>query len=292
MFPQKVFVLGGTGKIGREIVSFARTLSNDLTYTSVSAQNSHKNISHLHLDLTDPNLSMARIIWDADVFVFAAGLNTSELATEKGKVFISNEIKILTQALEMGKRVLYFSSSRVAQYYDSDRDVFDDSMMQYIDYKINIENVCLKFDNAVVLRLGKVISKDFLQYRIWSENLARGNLIPVSSRVYCNPVHIEDVTKVAIESIFESHVGIIELWCKNQISYYEIAEIFLEEFDPILISKNLIADSFFPLPGLDRWPRISRDPSWIKLSWETSSHVFRDTIKKFLREHNTRSSGQ
>jgi len=282
VFSQKIFVLGGSGTLGKSIVSSISQKVGQVSYTSRSEPLHIPNVSHTSLDLTNPVLVADFFDLEIDVLVFAAGLSASDLSGNKGKVFMDNEKALLTRALEMGKRVVYFSSSRVAQFLESGESYFDSQMMTYINHKLEIENICGVFESATVFRPGKVISKNFPKFRLWSENLSRGEMISVSSNVICNPVHIQDITVATTRSIFENHPGMYELWCKDQFSYLGIAKLFFDEIETSMKFEDLVYDTYVSLPGVKREANIWNGMSWIKLAWESCTDVFRSTLKEYL----------
>jgi len=282
VFSQRICVLGGSGTLGKSIVSSISQKASQVSYTARSERLSIPNVAYINLDLTNPVLEVEFFDLETDVLVFAAGLSASDLAGDKGKVFMANEKAILTRALELGKKVVCFSSSRVAQFLESGGSCFDSQMMAYIDHKLEIENICGVFESATVFRPGKVISKNFPQYRLWSENLSRGEVISVSSGIICNPVHIQDITVAATRSIFENHPGIYELWCENQFSYLEIAKLFFDEIETAMKFEDLVYDTNVSLPGVKRKANIWKGESWMKLAWESCTDIFQSTLKEYL----------
>lgn len=282
MFQKKILVLGGSGTIGHAIISSVAQFKSNISYTSVSRLIDSNSIPRTELDLTKPICFDDFFALENDVIVFAAGLDASDLSNQKGLLFMENERSLLTRALEMGKKVIYFSSSRVAQFLESGSDFFDTQMMNYIEHKIEIERICGNFETATVIRPGKVISKNLSLYRVWGEKLAVGDSISVSSKVMCNPVHILDLTEVAVRCIIENHPGLHEVWCFDQLSYLDIAKLFFNKIALESEFEVFFHDTNLSIPGITRRPNMNEANSWMKLAWESSAGVFQNTLDEYL----------
>jgi len=162
MLPPKIHVFGGSGAIGSRIITSLKSFGVEVAQSNRS-RSINKEASHYQVDLASPNPILPKDIWDVDIFVFAAGLNASEYSSERGRNFMVNEAHLVRTALESGKIVVYFSSSRVSQFLENVESSFPSATMNYVDHKLDIEEICALYGKSIVFRPGKVVSKDFLQ---------------------------------------------------------------------------------------------------------------------------------
>lgn len=158
----KIFIIGANGYLGKSIKEYflSKAIENKVICTS-----SKKNTQAIPFDLNIPNNFDYASIKRNDFIIFPAGFSSPdwiarnpEMAT---KINFESTVYFLSKAIDLGARVIFFSSDQV---YGSQEDLFDERQTEnpqslYGELKLSVENRFNKSDNFKSIRLSNVFSK-------------------------------------------------------------------------------------------------------------------------------------
>jgi dTDP-4-dehydrorhamnose reductase len=235
----KSIVIGSSGLIGRHLSTFLRNKEGHCI--QVSRYKSSRNQLSLDLALNEND-------WDelpyADVAIICAGI-TSISDCEANKtmariVNFQNSLRLTEKLVSKGTFVLILSSSLV--FPDSNLLFFEDDQVnpssQYAIQKVNLENsVTNLFPQAAILRLTKVISKEFNLFNAWSHSLRSGKEIKPFKNKYFAPITINKVIEAIYKILKQEASGIWHLSGGEKKTYAESA---LRLSDLIHNNSNLV----------------------------------------------------
>ena len=276
-----VHVLGVNGVIGNSL--FRNTLAQDLNW-SFSKRTGTQSRSSPFKSIDITRFAEKQFLDEHDLFVIASGISPSKINKQESDSYLKSEIILLNDIVSRGKRFIYFSSSRVAQYLEQGPLSIPTSMFEYVLHKAKVESIFAEYPFGSFLRLGKVVHPKLEYFLQWEKDLNLSGKITASSGVVCEPIYQDDVANVVVNVAIEGITGILEAWSFDSISYFEIARLYLANFHPNRLEKNTLIDSEVHLPGINRGPKCSRITEHLKNAQTTGENAVILTIEEMKRQ--------
>lgn len=228
----KIFIVGITGYLGKSIKEYfySKGLKNKVICTS-----SKKNTQAIHFDLNIPNNFDYASIKRNDFIIFPAGFSSPdwiarnpEIAT---KINFESTVYFLSKAMDLGARVIFFSSDQV---YGNQQDLFDELRSEnpqslYGELKLSVENRLNKRDNFKSIRLSNVFSKHDSFTKLITQYSNSSRPLTIYSGLKRRTIYINDV----IEGI----CSLMKSWDSLKINKVNFG-------GPKLYSREMIARLF------------------------------------------------
>ncbi len=250
---KKIFITGGTGRVGSEISGFLSEKYK--VYSGTTGKNEKiKNCKVVLIDITDRE-KLIKLITEINpnYILHLAALTDVNSCEEKKelawKVNVEGVKNITFVAKEIGAKLVYVSTNYV---FDGKKGMYtEEDEPNPINYysltKVKGEKEALNYSNSVVTRLcpfgwGSENNPSFNARII--DKLSRGEKVNLFTNQFFSPISTSNYAEVLMK-IFESDfTGIINIAGSERLSRYEFAKKLAEVFElnPNLLNPIKIED--------------------------------------------------
>jgi len=229
-----VLIIGIDSEIGSNLKKLL--LQNGFMVEGTSRKKAIQSNEVFYFDLKKPNFELLNKKFDFVIICAAITniLQCEENRFESKKINVFNTIKLIKNAIKNSSFVIFLSSNAV---FDGAKSFYKYSDVtcpktKYGEFKNTVEEYIKNNtdENACVLRLTKVISKDTLFIQNWKEDLVKGFYISAYTNKFISPVTIED-TILAIQTLINNKKsGIFQLGGNEEMSYFDFAKSYFSSF--------------------------------------------------------------
>ncbi len=200
----KIVVIGQGSLIAQELIKRYAARGRSVVCTSSS-----KRAGSIHLDLRSESRWDLNFIKDNDFVVFLAAMSSPDFCEkefeEAHKINVDGTVRLIRELLDLGSRVLFFSSDTVYGESKDSLSVFDEDSSpkphgNYAKMKFQVENSFMGEKNFRVFRCSYVFSYEDKFTSMVLKNISNGETIEVFDPMRRNVIWIEDLLD-AIEEI-------------------------------------------------------------------------------------------
>ncbi len=249
----KVLILGGDSYIGLALHSKL----TEQGYRVVATQ--RKNCAKdNYLDLSAPLANSALLSQQYDAVVFLAAMTNisrcRDLPQKALKLNVTNTLELLN----------YFSQRNIFSIFMSTNQVFScqkpnvhwqteyQPCSLYGELKAKVEKEIYKQSlNVAIVRPTKVIGVNFLLFAQWQQAILSKTPILAFKDHFIAPISLSFLCKQLITLIQTSEIITMQLSGANDISYYQLAQIFAEQLNlpqPNIVAISAVDKGVTPLP--------------------------------------------
>lgn len=198
----RYLIIGGDSRIGQEL---NRKLKGKVYTTG------KKNKSKIFLDLKNPDMKHLPPVDIA--FMCAAMTNKKECEENKEYCFrinVTNTLYVCKDLLDVKTKIVFLSSD----------EVFGNS---YYGYTKKCAEKGLNLQNVSIIRLSKIITKNFPLLKDWYTKLKDDISLVAFSNLFVSPIYEDYAINSIISLANMKSDGIFPLSASNNISYSDIA---------------------------------------------------------------------
>ena len=270
---KKIFVTGGTGFLGKEIVKKLAQIK-DYKLTVLTRRNivsSNKNIQFVDGDILDKK-SFEKYIVESDIILHIAGIGSGS-RNMIWKTNVDGTKNVLD--LSSGKKFILISSETVLY---KNQGVYGES-------KNACEELVKKSNNHLILRVTVAYGKH--------DNSRLGRIIglckryplviiPGNGKNLMQPIYIEDVATFILSAIKKDKNGIFILAGKSEISMNEFVEHVGDILDKKIIKIHIPLFLVYPLVKINEIFLTNPVVRWSQIRNLNTNRVYNieDTIKE------------
>jgi len=270
---KKIFVTGGTGFLGKEIVKKLAQIK-DYKLTVLTRRNivsSNKNIQFVDGDILDKK-SFEKYIVESDIILHIAGIGSGS-RNMIWKTNVDGTKNVLD--LSSGKKFILISSETVLY---KNQGVYGES-------KKACEELVKKSNNHLILRITVAYGKqDNGRLGRIIELCKRYPLIiiPGNGKSLMQPIYIEDVATFILSAIKEDKEGAFILAGKSKISMNEFVEHVEDILDKKIIKMHIPLFLVYPLVKINEIFLTNPVVRWSQIKNLNTNRVYNleDTIKE------------
>lgn len=216
-----LLIIGASGYLGNTIYKKIREYSNDNIYGTCNNSSNHE---LLQINVLD-KLDIDRILsLKPDIIIW------SIMDTEKEMLLSEIGLNSIVDNISKDVRLIYISTT-VGEGKDQNEDVIphkrkpDEYLPEYINGKIEGENIVRKHLNHVIVRPGSIYGYDYdgkTDYRMKEllEISKTGKKYSRTVNIYASFVNVEDLADAIIELSYNYFTGTINISGETPISYY------------------------------------------------------------------------
>lgn len=233
----KLLIIGASGYLGNIVYKKIRDYSNEEIYGTCNTSRNHELLQINVLDKLDIDKILSL---KPDVIIWSIMNQEQEmLLSEIG-------LNAIVDNITKDVRLIYVSTT-VGKGKDQIEDVIphkrkpDEYLTEYINGKIEGENIVRKHPNHVIVRPGNIYGYDYdgkmdgrmkrlLEISKTSKKYSR------TANFYASFVNVEDLADAIIELSYNSFTGTINISCEKPVSHYD--------FNKYLASLMNIDNSF------------------------------------------------
>jgi len=235
-----ILVIGGSGMIGREIVSAAAHMGLPCEFTLRKPEARH----FLDLSLPPKSWSIPKNVESAIICASVSGLNACESDPEGTRAINVSATLILADRLaEQGSLITFLSSSQV---FGPEVSVPSESdspgpVTEYGRQKLVIERHLMeKIPGSQIIRLTKVVSAKLPLFSTWMDFLARGLPVTAFSDLHLSPLSVPAAASGVLAVTRSGCGGVFHLSASDSTSYLEAANLLASRnhFDPSLVISS------------------------------------------------------
>jgi len=241
-----ILVIGGSGMIGRGVVSAAGRLGIPCESTTRKPGQGH----FLDLSLIPDSWQIPKNVEAAVLCASVTGLKTCESDPEGTRAINVSATKILADRLaEQGTRVTFLSSNQVfgPDAFQPSEDDPPEPVTEYGRQKLAVErHLTEKIPSAKIIRLTKVVSSELPLFAKWAEDLGRGRPVRAYSNLHLSPLALFPTTAQILEIACSLHSGIFHLSASDSISYLDAAQWLASRLG---VSSSLVQSDDAPHPN-------------------------------------------
>ena len=240
-----ILIIGGDSKIGSHFYKYLIKKSLNVIKTSRKLQN--LNESTIHFNLENPSFD-DKVLEDINVVYFFASLSNINFCENNKKfsnlINYTNTKKTIKLLLKKKIKIFFISTSKVFDINSKSPNEGTNKRPQnyYAYLKLKIENQFKNNNLFIVLRLGKVLNKDFIN-EILDNNLFKKDSYKVNKDLYISPIHIDNLCYVMLKlNYIKNFYGNLNFCSTDSISYYELYQFIKNRYSlkkNILIKKNI-----------------------------------------------------
>jgi dTDP-4-dehydrorhamnose reductase len=227
MHSKTVLIVGIDSEIGSNLKKLLLQRGFIVEGTSRKQKLSLKGVTYL--DLKNPNFKLINKKFDSVIICAAVTniLQCEKSPKESKKINVDNTIKLIDYVTENDSFVVFLSSNAVfdgAKSFYKHTDITSPKTL-YGQYKKIVEDyIENNTNNACILRLTKVISKNTPFIKHWEQQLSKGIDIYAFNNKFLSAVSIESVISAIHILINSKKNGIFHLGGKEEISYFNFAQ--------------------------------------------------------------------
>jgi len=256
-------IVGGDGLLGSGLTQWLLSQKFQVNATS---RRIPKGPNYLNLA---SNLNLSEFEdHDPDVVVLAAGISSVDECAENPEstrvVNVERQLELAAYWYSRGKKVVAFSSTHVFS------DLGELSMptshplpvTEYGRQKIALEEgLARAVPTALVLRVTKIVSREWQRALIWTSALQHGRVVEALEDLRFAPIHVDALAATMFELCLAGRQGIVHLSPEDSVSYAEFALLIATKLgvDPHLVvcrgsssSTSLFAPYQLGIPKSDR----------------------------------------
>ena len=195
MKSKKILILGGDSKIGNALYL---DLKNSFSI-SKSTRKNFLGVDEFYLDLSN-ELSFSILPKEKFDFVFICISITSinyceNNILETNRINVNHTIELIKYYHNQGSFIIYFSSNLV---FDGTKKKMrhNSKVNPQINYgrqKVEVEKFLLKIPKSAIIRMTKIIDKNFNLFENWINNLLNNNTIIAFNDMQMSPVWMFDL---------------------------------------------------------------------------------------------------
>tara|TARA_Y100000589_G_C27183311_1_gene641677 strand:- start:1407 stop:2258 length:852 start_codon:yes stop_codon:yes gene_type:complete len=222
-----VAIIGGDSFIGRNLYIYLKNIGLEVFCTSHK-----KKKDFIHLDLLDSSSKWPKI--KSKVAIICAGVTSIEkcnLNKESYTINVNSTIKLIDKLTADGIFTIFLSSSQVfnGMIPNSSRENFCNPLSVYGEHKYIVEKKIIKdISNKCILRITKIINKSLPIFHDIYSKLNDGKKIKVFKNYFISPVTIDLTCNIILKIIKLKKEGIYQLSSSDQISYFDMANLYVE----------------------------------------------------------------
>tara|TARA_B100001559_G_scaffold307755_1_gene300252 strand:- start:44 stop:904 length:861 start_codon:yes stop_codon:yes gene_type:complete len=272
-----VLIIGGDSYLGSHVEKKLRINSFNVFSTSRKVEN-----NNLYLDLIDDPKNWPKIKKNIDVAIICAGITSVKECKYNDysyKINVLSTIELIENLVKNDIFVLFISSSQV---FDGDIPLYPrensfNPVSIYGYQKSLVENYIKKnFVNKSILRISKIISKEFIFFNLLDKKLRNNEKLNVFKNYFLSPVSIDMACKIILDIVNYKKDGIYHLSTKDQISYFELATIYSNKFN---LNSNLINSINIKAKEID----LDKIPKFSSLEMKKEEKIFKLTQPSYLK---------
>lgn len=247
---QHVLIVGGDGKIGSALNK--RLLADGYQVTCSTRRHGNHSVATPYIDLQDPDsfLSIKDRRFES---VVLCGANTSIQQCQHNpeqtkQVNVNGTLELAALLAKSSSQLLFLSTNMVFDGSKPHPKASDtkNPLTEYGRQKVTVEDGLLDLSrNAVIIRLGKVLTPNFPLFIEWLERLQSGNCIHPHANRTMAPISLAFATDILAWLIAEKRVGIFQATASYDITYADAA-FMLAKFSQI--DQSLIKPIRVALP--------------------------------------------
>lgn len=233
----KLLIIGASGYLGNTIYKKLREYSNDEIYGTCNTSRNHELLQINVLDKLDIDKILSL---KPDVIIW------SIMNQEQEKLLSEIGLNTIVDNISKDVRLIYVSTT-VGKGKDQTEDVIpykrkpDEYLTEYINGKIEGENIVRKHSNHVIVRPGSIYGYDYdskmdCRMKGLLEISKTGEKYSRAANMYASFVNVEDLTDAIIELSYNSFTGTINISGEKPVSHYD--------FNKYLASLMNIDNSF------------------------------------------------
>lgn len=230
-------IIGADGEIGSALFEhLSHSAKHSIFGTTRKPGNLGKDFFFLDLE----NLRFENIPQNIDSVVFCAGISGEERCQQDQKhsyrVNVEETKKTLDFFIEKGSFVIFLSSNLVLDGTNAFEET--DAMISprgiYGSHKSEVEQHLSTSNNAAILRLTKVISRQSPLVRKWNDKASIGGRIDAYSDVMVSPISPEQVCDAVELLLDRRQSGVFQLGSEIEMPYSEFAKQFFSTRPEVL----------------------------------------------------------
>ncbi len=242
-------LIGASSMIGKHFKNSSASKSFDIVDTSRNKDSS----DGVFLDLAD-TASIDRISLSGYDLAIIFSCITNQDKCKKNpklatKINVVNTIKLLKRLSENKIYTIFPSTSLIydGASINKEDETEPEPIGIYGKNKYIVEREIANFfsENIVILRISKVIDKDFKIFKNWCESFLNQKNVHPFSNLNFSPVSIEVVNQVISNLLKQKALGVFNLSSSDQLSYAEAAIYLAKKYKQ---QKNMI----FPVNALEK----------------------------------------
>lgn len=235
-----ILIIGGESSIGKAFCSYLKKKSYKVLKSTRKITNNKTDTFYFNLNKPQFEKVNLKKIKVAYVFV---GISNIKFCENNKKIsnlinFI-NTRKMIKTLTNNNIRVFFISTSKVfgivSKFPTENSIKFPQNY--YALLKSKIENEFNKNKKVVILRIGKVLTKDFFK-NVSSKNLTKNGNYKLSRDYYISPIYINNLCYLLLRlKNYKKIYGILNICSNDSISYYQLYHFMKEKK---LINKKII----------------------------------------------------
>lgn len=217
MRPTKTVILGATGLIGQELISFFRASGDDVVTAGRSSS------SHIIIDLASRDIATPE---EADRVILCSTANYQD-PRSLTSAFSQGACRFVAALNRKGIPILFLSTNNV---FDGTRIAPEPSDERHpvCDYgkdKVSIEDEVANGPQNTIVRLTKVIGPNFKLFETWAASLRDEQPIEAFDNLFFAPLRLNWTAAQLFRIANSGLSGIFQLSPSNELSYFEAAEL-------------------------------------------------------------------
>lgn len=238
MYSKTILIVGIDSEIGGNLKK--SLLQNGFIVEGTSRKKKSLSKGVTYLDLRDPDFKLINKKFDSVIICAAITniLKCEESPTESKKINVINTIKLIDSALKNDSFVVFLSSNLVfdgAKSFYKHADITSPKTLYGQCKKLVEDHIKNNTNNnACILRLTKVISKNTPFIKHWEEQLSKGIYINAYDNKFMSAVSIVSVISAIQVLINSKKSGIFQLGGREEISYYNFAQSYFSTSPKLL----------------------------------------------------------
>ena len=224
MSKNRFLIIAGNSSIGRKLVDHFKKKKIIFYYTTRNKKNRDKN--HFYLDIkSKTNKKIFEL--NFDILIYCVGITSIEECQNNKNLSRKINIKMtkifLSKFKNKKKKIVYFSSNKNLNV----------SKLEYFKQKLEMEKFLIKNfpKQYLVLKLGKIISKDMHLFKKWKKEIKVEKKITVYKNYFFYETKISKLLHFFTNNKNNFKSKTYKLFSIKKKNYIRIAKLFLKELN-------------------------------------------------------------
>lgn len=235
-FAGNVLLVGGDSAIGHELAASLQRLTRNLILTTRRPETIVPG-QRIYLDLAEQDsVDGLHLPKSGGVAFLCAGIasvaNCRDAPARTHLTNVTNTIRLSKYLHDAGFRVVFLSTNLVFSGDDALRAPSDvtSPRTEYGRQKVEVEEYLLQaFQDSLIIRLTKVVSRDFGLFRRWKAAIREDAHIQVFSDLMFAPIRMTDVVASIVGLANAGATGVWHVSPAMEISYEQAARALVQE---------------------------------------------------------------
>jgi len=227
MILKKALIIGGNSFIGRHVAQ--KLILSNFTVDLTSKRTSDRN-NFMFFDLAQPNYIFLENNYN--VAIICAGMSglsqCQQNQSAAWRINFENTIELTRNLMSKNIFTILLSTSSVFEGYGHNCRVDEKHypISSYGETKAKLEQETIRRygSNVAILRLTKVVGKDWQQTKRWNDEYKKNGIIKAFSNRFFYPISLELVSKIICHLADNPVPGVFQIGGDSKFSFYEFAK--------------------------------------------------------------------